>query len=185
MLRGFAAREHGAGFSERDHDGSRPQRQEPRGGIERPIYAFDPLSEKEGGLVLVYNQGIELLEQCPRNLERGREIDQHAGPTRCRDLDGPQDDLGRDLHLGDEYLGISYGLGGIVYVLRGEAAVRARCDRDRILTVGRDGYEGRACGRAGNLPHKSRIDALICERPYQRSAEPVVADAAKECHARP
>src|SRR5829696_4561813 len=72
----------------------------------------------------------------------------------------------------------------MVYVLRCEAAVRARCDRDRILPIRGDGYEGRACGRIGNLLHKGRIDALIGERPYQRPAEPVVAYAAKECHAR-
>ena len=72
----------------------------------------------------------------PAEPRTGREVDQHAGPARCRDLDGPQDDLGRDLHLGDEYLGLSDGLGGIVYVLRGEAAVRARCDRDRVLPIG-------------------------------------------------
>src|SRR5918994_6805251 len=72
----------------------------------------------------------------------------------------------------------------MVYVLRGEATVCARGDRDRVLPIRGDGYESRACGRTGNFLHKGRIDALIGERPYQRPAEPVVANAAKECNVR-
>src|SRR5919112_5229962 len=72
----------------------------------------------------------------------------------------------------------------MVYVLRGEATVCARGDRDRVLPILGDGYESRACGRTGTLLHKARIDPLIGKRPYQRPAEPVVANAAKECHAR-
>src|ERR671920_1553177 len=185
VLLGFTVREHGAVFSECDHDGSWPQGQEPRGGIERPIYTFDALSEEEGGLVLVDHQGIKLLEQCPRNLERGRQVDQRAGPAPCRDLDGPLDDLGRDFHLGDEYPGLSDGSGGFCYIIRCEAAVRSWCDRDRVLPIGGDGYEGRACRRIGDLLHEARIDALIRERPYEWSAEAIVAHAAEEGDARP
>ncbi len=105
-----------------------------------------------------------------------------SASASARDLDSPQNDLGWNLELGDEYLRLSDGLGGILYVLSGEAAVCARGDRDRVLPVRGDGYESRTRRRTGRLLHKARIDTLFGERPYQRLAEPVVANAAKECH---
>src|SRR5215218_7902556 len=68
-------------------------------------------------------------------------------------------------------------------MLHGEAAVRAGGDRDRVLPVRGDGYEGRTRGRIRDLLNEARIDAFFGERPYQGLAEPVVADAAEKGHA--
>ena len=99
-----------------------------------------------------------------------------------RDLDGPHDDLGRDLHLGDEHARPSDSVGSVVDVIGSEAAVRARGDRDRILPIRRDGYEGGARGRIRRRFEQARIDAFVGERLHERLAEPVVAHAAQERH---
>src|SRR5215218_285045 len=44
MFRGFAARENGAAFSDRDHDGCWPQGEEFGGSRDGSFYAFDPLA---------------------------------------------------------------------------------------------------------------------------------------------
>src|SRR5215204_532382 len=143
---GFAVRENSAVLSDRGHDGSWPQVQEFGGGGDGPFYPFDPLSEEEGSLMLVEHQGVQLLEQCPRDFEGRRKVYERAGPVLCRNLDGPLDDLGWDLHLGDEHVSLSDRPGSSVYVLHGEEAVRAWGDRDRVLPVRGDGYESRTRG---------------------------------------
>ena len=134
--------------------------------------------------MLVYHEGVELLQHLPGDLPHWCQVYERAGSLPCGDLHGPQDDLERDLHLGHEHARASDRVGGFVDIVRGEAPVGAGRDGDGVLPVGREGYERGARGPAGGGFDQAGIHALVGEGLDEGLAETVVPHASEKRYSR-